>query len=68
MDVTEQLLSPHFLEAIKVTKKNAEGFTAGKTCKIVAYTCSVIMILYNHKLFGRLQKCDLSIICYLFLT
>lgn len=36
MDFTEQLSSPHFLEAIKVDEKRiAEGFASGKTFKVL---------------------------------
>lgn len=65
MDFTEQLLSSHFLEEIKITtKKKAEGFTAGKTCKIIACTFAVIMILNYHKLLGCLQKCVVLFVLY----
>lgn len=46
-------------------KKNAGGFTAGKTFKIIACTFSVIMIPYNHKLFGCLQKCVVLFVPYI---
>jgi len=52
MDFTEQLLSPLFLRSNKDRrKKNAGGFAAGRTCRIVACAFSVMMFVYNHKIF-----------------
>lgn len=69
MDFTEQLLSPHFLEAIKITKKMLKDLQQEKPAKLLPVHFQLqivyVQILYNHKLFGCLQNCVVLFVPYI---